>query len=319
MTVNDVKKTLESFGYETKTVTRSRIAIVTDKRQAALDDVLEIYKKIRPRILRDAKSLRISSLGIIQAGNIQIIAKPASKNVLKAEQEATESLVKSIRQAVEQEGNPVTILIGNYKIENVVSAGADQIRGDPKADIALIDDSKKEVGFISHKKEGGAKAYQQYGGISIKSGKAIYENSLVELFVKDLNAILKNEFASSGQSFWSNLPKNEFGKLLVGYSVYGPNWKFGQQNSFGRDSVHCIGQGKPILNRNNNGIYTLSFSESIHTANDIDWAFVGPYKAILAATYRTGRKIENNGITVSNMRAGTYPYDFISSRRSEEI
>lgn len=319
MTISDVQKTLESLGYTTKLVTKTRIAIVTDKRQAALNHVQEIYKTLSPKILKDASSLRISSLGIVQVGNIQIIAKPASKNVLKAEQEATESLVKLIKQAVEQEGKPLTILIGRYKIENVVSAGADQIRGDPKADIALIDDSKKEVGFISHKKEGGAKAYQQYGGISSSAGKTIYENPLVRSFVKDLGENVKNKSATSGQSFWRYVPNNQVGKALVGYSVYGPNWKSGRANTFNRDSVHCIGQGSPILTRNTKGEYSLTFSENIHTADDLSWAFTGPYKAVLAATYRAGRKIENGGTTVSNLRGGTYPYDFVSSRRATEI
>jgi len=319
MTIGEVQKTLESLGYTTKLVTKTRIAIVTDKRQAALNHVQEIYKTLSPKLLKDASSLRISSLGIIQVGNVQIIAKPASKNVLKAEQEATESLVKLIKQAVEQEGKPLTILIGKYRIENVVSAGADQIRNDPKADIALINDSKKEVGFISHKKEGGAKAYQQYGGISSSAGKTIYENILVKSFVKDLSSYVKNGSASSGQSFWRYVPNNQDGKALVGYSVYGPNWKNGRSNTFNRDSVHCIGQGSPILTRKTNGEYALTFSETIHTADDLSWAFTGSYKAVLAATYRAGRKIENSGTKVSNVRGGTYPYDFVSGRRATEI
>lgn len=317
--INDIQKTLETLGYQTKLVTKNRIAIVTDKRQAALNHVQEIYKTLKPKVLKDQKSLRISSLGIIQVGPTQIIAKPASKNVLKAEQEATESLVKLIKVAVEQEGKPITITIGKYKIENVVSAGTDQIPGDPKADIALINDLKKEVGFISHKKGGGAKAYQQYGGISSKSGKTIYGNPLVESFVKDLSSYVKNGSASSGQSFWRYVPNNQTGKNLVGYSVYGPNWKYGRPNTFNTNSVHCIGQGSPILTKTAEGMYALTFSETIHTADDLNWAFTGPYKAILAATYRAGRKLENNGVVISNVRGGTYPYDFISSRRATQI
>ena len=319
MTISDVQKTLESLGYTTKLVTRSRIAIVTDKRQAAINHVQEIYKTFSPRLLKDAKSLSISSLGIVQVGTVQIIAKPASKNVLKAEQEATESLVKVIEQAVEQEGKPITIMIGAYKIENVISAGSDQIRGDPKADIALLNESGAEVGFISHKKEGGAKAFQQYAGISSSAGNTIYDSLLVKSFVKDLSAVLKNNSVASGQSFWRYVPNNQEGKLLAGYSVYGPKWNWGRPNTFNRDSVHCIGQGSPILTRNTNGTYKLTFSETIHTANELNWVFTGAYKIILAATFRSGRKIENGGIIISNSRGGTYPYDFVSSRRATEI
>lgn len=319
MTISDVQKTLESLGYTTKLVTKSRIAIVTDKRQAALNHVQEIYKTVRPRVLKDAESLRISSLGIIQVGNVQIIAKPASKNVLKAEQEATESLIKIIKQAVEQEGKPITVMIGNYKIENVVSAGSDQIRGDPKADIALLNDTNEEVGFISHKKEGGAKAFQQYAGISSSAGNTIYNSPIVKSFVKDLSKAVKNNSLTSGQSFWRYLSNDLEGKALAGYSVYGPKWNWGRPNSFSRDSVHCIGQGSPILTRNTNGTYKLTFSETIHTAKELDWVFAGSYKIILAVTYRSGRKVQSTNITISNSRGGTYPHDFVTGRRSIEI
>jgi hypothetical protein len=319
MTIDSLKKELESFGYSTKPITRTRIAIVTDRRQAALSHAQEIFKRMNPKLLKDTRSLNISSLGILQVGNFQIIAKPASKNVLKAEQEATESLVKLIKEAVEQEGKPLTIMIGNYKIENVVSAGADQIRNDPKADIALINDSKNEVGFISHKKEGGAKAYQQYGGISSSAGESIYENPLVKLFVEDLNRIVNNRSARSGESYWRFIPNNQVGKMLVGHSVYGPNWRWGRSKTFNRNSVHCIGQGKPILTKGTNGSYSLTFSEAMHTADDLDWAFTGPYKAILAVTYRAGRNVENGRIKISNFRGGIYPYDFISGRRAGQI
>lgn len=328
MNANEVKNTLVGHGYITKDVTRSRIAIVTDKRQAALDHAMEIFKKHNPRLVKDASALRISSLGIIQLNGVQIIAKPATKNVLKAEQEATEALIGVIRQAVQQEGKPITVKIGKYSIPNVITAGSDQIKGDPKADIALIDSAGKEVGFISHKKEGGAKAYQQYGGISKERAQAdktlslIYDDILVYNFVKDLGNYLKTNVgkltAKSGTSVWREIPQS-LGKMLVGRSVYGLRWRQGKPGTFNRDSVHCIGQGKPILTRNTNGDYDLTFSETMHTADDISWAFKGEYKAILAATFRQGRRIENKGIVITDMRGGVYPYDFISGRKASKI
>lgn len=319
MTYVEVEKILKGLGYVIKQVTSNRMAIVTDRRSEALTKTLNTF--VGSKLVKDRQSLNISSLGVIHIGQIQVIAKPASKNVLKAEQEATESLIGLIRRAVEQEGKPIDILIGSFKIKSVVNAGSDQIRGDPKADIALIDNLNKEVGFISHKKEGGAKAFQQYGGISKDAGSLIYEDPLVKLFVDDVYKFVKSQSgrntASSGLSLWRYIPDNPAGKPLIARSVYGPNWNRGR--SFGRDSVHCIGQGSPILTRTPAGEYKLSFSEAMHTADDLSWISVGPYKPILAATYRSGRKLENGGTIVNDMRGGIYPYDFISGRKAVRI
>lgn len=247
---------------------------------------------------------------------------PKTRNVLAAEQEATRSLIDLIGKANEDERKPITILLGNYRLLNVTGAGADQIRGDPKADIALIDNNNREVGFISHKKAGGAKAYQQYGGISKKSGTAIYQSPIVNAFVRDLEMIVKqqneNNLLTSGQAFYRIIPNDPEGRRLVAKSIYGPNHSGGNVG-FGRESVHCIGQGSPILNKSGPGIYKLTFSESIHYAKELDWCFKGPYAAILAATYRGGRKVENSGMVIRNVRAGIYPYDFISNRKAKEI
>lgn len=321
MTLNDIENTLTGLNYTLKRVTGTRVAIVTDKRQAAIDHVLEIFKNQKAVLIKDRAALNISSLGVVKVDRFQIIAKPASKNVLKAEQEATESLIKLIRDAIDQEGKPIDIKIGRQTLRRCVSAGADQIKGDPKADIAIIDESNKEVGFISHKKEGGAKAFQQYGGISRSAGLEIYNDSLVVDFVKDLKEEMQLQFGSdraeSGFSAFRYIPNTRQGKILVSKSVYGPDWSDGRR--FGRESVHCIGQGSPILTRESDGTYRLSFSESTHHAYEIDWAFRGDYQAVLAVTYRAGRKVESGNITLRDLRGGIYPYDFIKSRKKVEI
>ena len=324
-TITDIENTLKGLGYTTKKVTQSRVAIVTDKRQEAINHVLEIFKNNSPAptVIKDKSALNISSLGVVKIGTNQVIAKPASKNVLKAEQEATESLIKLIKDGCEQEGKPITIKIGRYTLQNCVTAGADQIRGDPKADIAIINENGTEVGFISHKKEGGAKAFQQYGGISSSAGTAIYNDAIVKSFVKDLQREMRIQLggdkAKSGFSAFRYVPNTIEGRTLVSRSVYGPDWRQGTSTSFGRESVHCIGQGSPILTRQPDGSYALTFSESTHLASEIAWAFSGDYQAVLAVTYRAGRKVTSNGITLSDVRGGIYPYDFIKSRKKVEI
>ena len=322
----DAKRILEGLGYEVKLVkgSKRRIAVVTDERSKALNRVVEIFSDQNATIDKSERALRISSIGmVVLDSGVEILAKPASKNVLRAEQEATESLIKLIEDAVHQSGRPVDITIGKNKIRNVVTAGSDHIRGDPKADIALMDNSGEEVGFISHKKEGGASAFQQYGGISSNSGKNIFNMRIVQEFIDDLEERVKmingddSTTAPRGFSAYRPVPPTENGKKLVGYSVFGPEWNGG--SSFGRESVHCIGQGAPVLTAESDYSYRLTFAESTHYADDVSWAFSGDYQAIFAATYRRGRKINGKNSAIEDMRGGVYPFNLIKNRNAQQI
>ena len=320
---SDVRKMLELGGFRVKdTTVKKRLAVVSDTRAKTMTDVVNLLAAggHGAEIDKSREAIKISSIGMItiDGSTIQLVVKPASRNVLAAETEATNALAKIIKSAVEQTGGPITVTIGSYVIKDVLTAGSDHIRGDPKADIALINDNNKEVGFISHKKEGGAKAFQQYGGISKKAGEVIYGNSMVTKYVTDLQKAIGSNIAKQGQSFYRYIPNTAAGKVLVGQSVYGPKYNNGR--SFNRDSVHCIGQGTPQLAKTSSGVYKLTFSESTHTANEIAWAFKRDnYRAVFASTFRNGRKTEVKGATVSNMRSGIYPYDFVAGRRATEL
>ena len=75
MTLNDIENALKGLGYTLKRVTGSRVAIVTDKRQAAIDHVMEIFKNEKPQLMRDAPALRISSLGVVKIDRFQVLIK----------------------------------------------------------------------------------------------------------------------------------------------------------------------------------------------------------------------------------------------------
>jgi hypothetical protein len=317
----NLTRILNSAGFKTKeNPVKKRITVVSDKRGETVKDIISLLKNNGKNVELDKSrtATNISSMGfIVVDSNLQIVVKPETKNVMAAEEEATKDLIRLINDANEQYGGPITIMIGKYKIEKVVTAGSNHIRNDPKADIALMDNSGNEVGFISHKKAGGAKAFQQYGGISKKAGEVIYRNNMVVNYVKTLDGYVDNSTAKKGQSFYRYIPNTPAGKKLVGQSVYGPRFDSGK--SFNRDSVHCIGQGDPILTKKSEGVYVLTFSDSIHTADQIDWAFRGLFKAVFASTFRNRRKTEALGISVMNLRSGIYPYDFVAGRKATEI
>lgn len=321
----EVMSILIGLGYEVKPVLRSgkRVAIVTDQRREALNAAKDALSAYNPVLDTSERARRISSLGVLTLDSgIQIIAKPASRNVLKAEQEATQALISILNDAIDQTGSPIDVLVGKSVLRDVVTAGADHIRGDPKADIALMDSSDREVGFISHKKEGGASGFQQYGGISPRAGAAIYNNQLVQEFIKDLAEYVEDETGTTsarrGMSAWRPIPSTREGENLVGKSAFGPDWDRGR--TFNRQSVHCIGQGSPVLTLERPQVYRLTFSELTHYPDDVSWAFSGDYRAIFAATFRSNRKVPGHeGVTIDNMRAGIYPYDFIKNRRAEQL
>jgi hypothetical protein len=238
---------------------------------------------------------------------------------LKKEKLVTGKLNEQIMNAVDDFGGPITVLIGKFKIENVISAASEQIKGDPKTDIALLDSDNKEVGFISHKADSGAKAFQQYGGITKKSGVKINKSPLVLDFAKRIEKYLVDvtgkNVARPGDSFMMEIPKNREGETLISTAVYGSEWNRGK--SFSRNSVHCIGQGDPVLTPTSKaGIYELTFSSATHYAHDISWAFSGNYKAIFAARYMSGRGFTAGSVRINNIRPGIFPFEYVTGRRS---
>lgn len=241
---------------------------------------------------------------------------------LKKEKIATAKLNKLIVDAVDSFGGPITVIIGKSKIENVLTASSEHIRGDPKADITLMDINNKEVGFISHKAGSGAKAFQQYGGITPKSGKIINSSPLVLEFAKRIKNHLIDKTgsadASSGDSFMMKIPQTRSGQEMVSRSVYGLDWDGGK--TFSRNSVHCIGQGDPILKKTStNGVFELTFSSATHYANDISWAFLGNYKAVFAARFMRGRGFSSGNIRINNIRPGIFPISYMKKRRYIEL
>jgi hypothetical protein len=224
---------------------------------------------------------------------------------------------------------PIDIELNGKKFKNI--CGTNKVYGTPKADLVLVQLDKrkkafKEVAFISHKKGGGAKAFQQYGGVSDRAGGGISDNALVKSFLADLAVFVQAKTGSysgaSNVSAFRRFPKTGASKALLGQSIFGPKWTQGS-TTFGTDNVHCVFQGNAILTKKGSGprsYYVLS-GEAIHPPKT-DWALkadTDPFRAVFAATFRNGRMVEarvnERAVTVTNMRAGIYPYDFVSSRR----
>lgn len=246
-----------------------------------------------------------TNLGVIAA---RFVRKPSGFKAMDAEIIATNSLDAEIKKAVrENNGKGITLKVGKFIIKDVFSAGSDHIKGDPKADIALMNSNGKEVGFISHKKEGGAKGFSQFGGISIKSGLKHLE---IDSFVEDLSKKYKGGSVGRGDAIYRPLKDPR----LINASIYGPDYG----GPFGRENCHCIGQGNPILTKDGDS-WKLDFSENMHVNGDYKFATRGKFLAVFGATYRAGRRVSTaGGDEVRNVRAGIYPIAYMETRKKLE-
>jgi len=125
--------------------------------------------------------------------NLRFIRKPTGADVMKAERAAIKELDSVIRKIQV----PITIVVnktggvGKYEVKDITTAK--KIGGTPKADLALHNKYGVPVFWISHKKGGGASAFQQYSGISERSGAMIYQHPECKQFMRNVVEHLEGE------------------------------------------------------------------------------------------------------------------------------
>ena len=248
---------------------------------------------------------------------INRIRKPTTTDVLKEEAIALEALDNRIKEIVKQVGPFELVLKGDPRkrvFKDVIGARNvhEKFMGrEAKSDFNIVS-SLGDAVFISHKKAGGAKAFQQYGGISKKSGAAIMNHPEVQGFLNELSQrIVDNKLTHPCYHYVKD-------DNLIGLSVFGSNYK----KSFGIDNVHLVGQGDPIISsvpRHENR-FELTFSDHVVHNGQVNEFKTGDYEAILAATFRAGRGFDYGGQRYIGARVGIYPFDFVKGRsKSEEV
>ena len=185
-------------------------------------------------------------------------------------------------------------------------------RGDPKADIIVCRDKKNPLGagsvYISHKKEGGPEAFQQYGGLTEQAGLLIYANPLTQKFLGVVGEALQMGKLTA-------LPYPIMGtfkdKYLANMSIYGPD--FGKQ--FSLQHTQLIGQGHPVFKRIRDELYELSFSSHMSLSGNLSH-FTGGYTPVFGATFRAGRGFVYKGVRYSGARVAIYPQKLMATRGS---
>lgn len=247
--------------------------------------------------------------------NINDIRKPTTFKPTGYEEE----VVNLINSFIKNNGNmPIDIrLKGGNKVYKGIS-GAIQVdkeikrRGgvsaDPKTDIILYQNkndlfSQSNI-YVSHKKEGGPEAFQQYGGLTEAAGERIHSNTETKKFLKQVTEYIKND------QLTNPLIKKVKNNDLKNMSIFGPDYG----KKYGLQHCNCIGQGLPVLKatRKENE-YELDFSSHMSISGDLSH-FKEGYTPVFAATYRAGRGFELDGKRYNGARVGIYPSKLIATR-----
>ena len=197
-----------------------------------------------------------------------------------------------------------------------------------KADIVLKNSKGDRLIYISHKAAGGAKAFQQYGGISETAGTKempgmIYNNPEVQKFLNDLYALYQSSLEGTG----NNLNPFENGELKVGrlyrpirdttlinQSVFGPG--FGGPS--GIDNVDVIAQGpfifKPYINSEGDILFTLRWDHFDYRGGDIDDFNSGQYQALLVSRSSSDRRTKTSQGDIPKVRTGIFNRSYLSGQ-----
>jgi len=239
------------------------------------------------------------------------IRKPTKGNGTAYEDEVVDILNAEFLEI----GRPISIKVGSKTFNNLMYAvkvdsnikRAGGVSSDPKADIIICEDIKNPFKgtpiYISHKKEGGPEAFQQYGGLSETAGKEIYNNKEVQLFLHKTATYVKNN------KLEAPLMMAIHDKKLMNMSIYGPDYG----KSFSLQHTQLIGQGKPVLTKRTDKEYTLTFTSHMSVSGDLSH-FTGGYLPVFGATFRAGRGYTIDGKRVDGVRVAIYPQKLIASR-----
>lgn len=302
-------------------IEKGKSTVVYTKKGTALVAGTKEFKAGTKIKITDQKMHEIAKmkLAAVQIGTVKgfipinTIRKPTGGNGTQYEDEVVDAINAYILEAggkvdIKLKGDSKTYKDIAYavKVDSPIKAKAG-VKGDPKADIILCKDIKNPTAagsiYISHKKEGGPEAFQQYGGLSEQSGEHIYNHPLVQKFLGEVAKVLGNS---------DQLPNPVLGEfkddVLANMSIYGPDYG----KAFSLQHTQIIGQGKPVF-KSNGKVSELSFSSHMSLSGDLSH-FVGGYLPVFGATFRAGRGFSYKGKRYNGARVAIYPHKLMATR-----
>lgn len=249
----------------------------------------------------------------------------ASKGVTLDEDVALKEMNNAIKERmIGGEGICIVVKNRSGKIKQIFKGitGAETVtrrdfgvRYDPKGDFFLTNKANKRVAFFSHKAAGGAKAYQQYSGVSKEADFG--RNGVISQHPEVVNALRdmmeKYDIIQDERVRFRREIKSE---ELKNYAIFGPH--FGRQ--FGVNNCHVMAQGDPklveITDREKKSIpvlrhcgivYELTFSDDVSLNGDLSHFNMKDYKPVIAVTYRSDKKVTVDGKDYPRIRGMIAP------------
>lgn len=299
-------------------IENGQTGILFDRRNNSLVELRQLISGTTIKILsredvtingaRYAQVSHNSTKGLVALSKIR---KPTGGNGTAYESEVVDAFNKMFKSF----GRPITIEVGNSKYTNISYALKIErdvkllggVTRDPKADIILCRDRNKPLGdgsiFISHKKEGGASAFQQYSGVSDKASPEIYNHPEVQYFLRSLLGVIDNGKLRNPVMMEVKDPQ------LINMSIFGPHYS----KKFGLEHCQLIGQGLPRLSEFKEDHFKLSFSSHMILSGDTS-SFTGDYTPVLSATFRSGRGFNIDGKYISGARVMIVPKKLMLGR-----
>ena len=191
----------------------------------------------------------------------------------------------------------ITIDINGYsqKIDNIKTT-----TGTPKSDFNFTYKGKPVL-FISHKAGKRASDYQQYGGITCKSGEDICKHEEVEEFVAQIKDMYRDGMPP-GKSLWKKIRDPELKKL----SLYGEN--YGKE--YGINNVNGLYQGNITIDPLSDDVYKLEAHHILYNGDIPE----GSYEPVLYARY-SGSRGGNHGI--KDLRTAILPLAKVSKNTQD--
>lgn len=192
------------------------------------------------------------------------------------------------------------VLKNPFKAVQLPGAG----RKSAKADIKIIDRFGRPLAFFSHKAGKGAKAFQQYSGITKESGTKISTHPEVVNFTKKVynitGGLLKNK---------DRFARKLTNKKLIGYIIFGKDYT-PSILSGGPFNCHFLAQGKVFFEPHNNGIDAyMKFEHHVIMKSEEKFFVSGEYEPVLQARFQNTmtRAIGQPPYKTYKARGGIFP------------
>ena len=168
------------------------------------------------------------------------------------------SILSKINRKIEELGSmkSVTLRIKSQNYKDIIgfvagSSGA-------KADFVGINSKGESKIFISHKDGRGAKDFQQYSGLSSRSGGSIYDHPEVKSFREDIAKKETSDFYR--QAYRSAFYREIEDKQLKQKAIFGKDYGSGRKNE---NNVSLFAQGDPVLIKTGPGKVNLNFKSKV--------------------------------------------------------